>query len=187
MELKEAVWGRRSMRAYDERPLTGEILKELIALGVYAPSGTNFQPWAFVVIEDKEFMQKWSDQSKKLLLSTMNGKPYLEQYRRTLERKQFNIFYNAPCLLLIYGNTDSLSYIYDCSMVAQNIMLAAYEKGLGSCWIGFATAYGNTVEIKERLGVPEKYKLVAPLILGYPSKTKPRMARKEPLIFSWHR
>lgn len=89
--------------------------------------------------------------------------------------------------MLVYGNTISPDYIFDCSTAAQNIMLAAYEMGLGSCWIGFAMALGNTGEIKERFNVPEQYKPVAPLAIGYPRGAWPPIPRKEPVIFAWKR
>jgi len=104
-----------------------------------------------------------------------------------MENKEFNIFYGAPCLVLIYGNPVSPSHVNDCTLAAQNIMLAAYEKGLGSCWVGFAMQTGNAPELKQKLGVPEKYRLVAPLLLGYPRGEWPYVPRNEPIIFSWHK
>lgn len=185
MNLKGIITGRRSVRSYEDRPLSRETITELIALGTNAPTGSNMQPWAFVVIEDKEFMREWSDRTKEILLEQTGKNPYLQQYKAIFENKDFNIFYGAPCLLLVYGHTISPNYIFDCSMAAQNIMLSAFEMGLGSCWIGFAMTLGNSPEIKEKLGVPEKYKLVAPLVLGHPKGTWPPIPRKEPVIFSW--
>lgn len=185
MHLHEIIKGRRSVRAYQDKPLSDDIIRELIALGINAPSGSNMQPWAFVVVQDKEFMQEWSDQTKEILLGQMDSNVYLQQYRGVMENKDFHIFYHAPCLLLIYGNTKSPNHLFDCSMVAQNIMLGAYEKGIGSCWIGFSMTLGNAPETKAKLGVPEEYRLVAPLVLGYPRGTWPPIPRQEPKIFSW--
>ncbi|WP_027365458.1 nitroreductase family protein [Desulfotruncus alcoholivorax] len=187
MDLKEIITGRRSVRAYEDRPLAEETIRELINLGINAPSGSNMQPWSFVVIEDKKFMLEWSDKTKEVLLGQVETNKYLQQYKAVFENKSFNIFYGAPCLLLIYGNTSSPNHVFDCSMVAQTIMLAAFEKGLGSCWIGFAMTLGNSPQIKEKLGVPEQYRLVAPLVLGYPRGTWPPIPRKEPVIFTWMR
>jgi len=185
MELIEAIKGRRSVRSYEERPVSRETLMELINTGIYAPTGSNMQPWAFAVVEDRQLMQKWSDSAKESLLGEIDKKPHLQRYKALLENKDFNIFHGAPCLLLIYGSTTSTNYIYDCSMVAQNIMLAAYEKGIGSCWIGFATELGNSPEMKQMLNVPGDYDLVAPLVLGYPQKKPSAVPRKEPVVFNW--
>lgn len=186
MTLQEIIKGRRSVRAYEDRPVPEEVIRELIDLGIHAPTASRLQPWSFVVVEDKELMKEWSDRAKELLLGQMESNTYLQQYRAALENKDFHIFYHAPCLLLIYGDPGlSPNYLVDCTLAAQNIMLAAYEKGLGSCWIGFSYFVGNSPEMKQRLGVPENYRLVAPIVLGYPRGQWPYVPRKEPRILSW--
>ena len=185
MEFKQALYERRSVRAYQGRAIPEEVIREVIKDAVHAPSGSNMQPWAFAVIEDKNLMKEWSDTTKSILLGRMNENKYLQQYKKVLGNKDFNIFYNAPCLLLIYGNTASPNCVFDCSMVALAAMLSAYEKGLGSCWIGFAMQLCNLPQIKELLGVPEKYKLVTPMVMGYPKGTWPVIPRNEPTIFAW--
>lgn len=185
MKLNEIIRGRRSVRAYEDRPVPGEVIRELIDLGIHAPTSLRMQPWSFVVVEDKTLMREWSDRTKEFLLGQMADNDNLKSFKGLMENKDFNIFYNAPCLLLIYGDTASNRYVIDCSLAAQNIMLAAFERGLGSCWIGFAMHIGDTAEIKQRLNVPENYRLVAPLVLGYPKGEWPYVARREPVIFSW--
>lgn len=185
MPLEDIIRGRRSVRAYQDRPVPENVIIELIDLGTHAPTASRLQPWAFAVVEDREFMREWSDKAKELLLAQMAENNYLQQYRSVMENKEFNIFYDAPCLLLVYGDPVSFYYVIDCTLAAQNIMLAAYEKGLGSCWIGFAMQTGNTPEMKQKLGVPGNYRLVAPLILGYPRGEWPYVPRKEPVIFNW--
>ena len=97
-----------------------------------------------------------------------------------LRKPEFNIFYNAPALVIIYGDTSSHWRDYDCTMVAYNLMLLAEEDGLGSCWIGFAHRIFDMEEIKRELKVPEEYSLVAPIIVGHPAHTKqsPGIPRK---------
>lgn len=185
MELKEIIKGRRSVRAYEDRPVSKEVVKELLSLAVHAPTGSNMQPWGFVIVEDKAYMKLWSDRTKEHLLGEMENRPYLKQYKAVLENKDFNIFYNAPCLLLVYGDKASPNYLFDGSLAAQNIMLGAYQMGLGSCWIGFASALGNSPQIKGELGVPDNYNLVAPLVLGYPRGNWSPIQRKEPVILAW--
>ena len=185
MKLNEIIRGRRSVRAYEDRPVPEEVIKELIDLGIQAPTSSRMQPWSFVVVEDKELMREWSDRTKELLLGQMEVNNYLKPYQAMMENAKYNIFHQAPCLLLIYGDTASPKFAVDCSLAAQNIMLAAFNKGLGSCWIGFAVHIGDAPEMKHRLGVPDNYRLVAPLVLGYPRGQWPHIARKEPVIFSW--
>lgn len=132
MDLKEGILSRRSVRSYTERVVPQETVRDLIVLGTHAPTGSNMQPWGFVVVEDKEFMKRWSDRTKETALAQMDKNEFLVQYRAVMQNKDFNIFYNAPCLVLIYGNSASPNHVFDCSMAAQNIMLAAHSLGLGS-------------------------------------------------------
>ncbi|MFZ5651649.1 MAG: nitroreductase family protein [Bacillota bacterium] len=187
MDIVDIIRGRRSIRMYREEPLDGGVVKELIGAAVYAPTGSNAQPWAFAVVENREFLKEWSDLSKKVLLekAKTDSSPRLQGYKKILENPDFNIFYNAPALVAVYGDPESNNYIQDCSMAALNMMLAAYEKGIGSCWIGFAVAAGNLPEIKGPLNVPENFKIVAPVILGHPDGQWPVMKRKDPVITGW--
>ena len=125
------------------------------------------------------------DDCKSYILEIIDSLPALEIYRTTLSNPGYNIFHGAPTLVLIFGNQNAFTYPNDCSMAALNLMLAAWERGIGSCWIGFARAYCGTPEFKEELEVPPEYQLVAPVILGYPADPPGRGARKE-FKFSFH-
>ncbi|HOV79965.1 MAG TPA: nitroreductase [Bacillota bacterium] len=188
MELSEAIRTRRSVRKYRSEPLPERTVRELIELAVWAPSGMNGQPWAFVVVEDGEYMKGLSGRAKKFLLDRIDksGGRY-ERYTGVLSDPAFDIFYGAPVLVLIYGDRSHLTYICDCSMAALNLMLAARDRGIGSCWIGFATGIGNTPEVKAELKVPEEYELVAPVVLGYPAGPAGKGVRNEAKIISWRR
>jgi nitroreductase len=71
-------------------------------------------------------------------------------------------------LIIVFGNKNIPSTVIDCSMAAQNMMLAAHSKGIGSCWIGNAIPALMDEEILKELDAPAGYKAVAPLIFGYP-------------------
>lgn len=179
MELKEAICTRRSVRKYKSDPIPEQAVKELLELASWAPSGMNTQPWLYVVLEGKDYLKDLSDKCRAYLLDIMNELPALQNYRPYLSNPDNNIFYGAPELVLIYGNQNAFTYTYDCSMAAQNLMLAAWERGIGSCWIGFARAFCGTPEFKEELKVPPEYQLVAPVILGYPADKPGLGSRKE--------
>lgn len=188
MELTEAILTRRSVRKYKSDSIPEQTIRELIELAAWAPSGMNGQPWVFVVVEDGEYLRALSNRAKAFLLERIKniGGP-LGRYKQVLSNPDFDIFYNAPALVLIYGDTNTLTYVYDCSMAAQNLMLSACERGIGSCWIGFANGIGNTPEVKAELNVPEHYALVAPVILGYPEGSTGKGARSQAKIISWKR
>ena len=82
----------------------------------------------------------------------MKMMPQLERYRGMLSNPDTDIFYGAPVLVMIYSSRASGTYLNDCSMAALNLMLAAWDRGIGSCWIGFASGIGNTPEVKGEAG-----------------------------------
>jgi len=183
MDVLECIASRRSIRSYTDEQIPEDTLMELIEMGVKAPTGSALEPWGFVILQDREELEALSAKAKETILKNLDTYAYFKQYKNLLEDPKFNIFNNAPTVLVIYGNTASHWYVYDCSLVAGNIMLAAYSQGIGSCWIGFAEAVLNTKEFKEKHGVPEGYELVCTLGLGY-MKGKPQPPkRKKPLIF----
>ncbi|MFZ5597098.1 MAG: nitroreductase family protein [Bacillota bacterium] len=182
MDILEAIKGRRSVRLYKNAPVDGDIIRELIGAAVYAPTGSNLQPWLFAVIENRDFMKKWSDLAKK---HNQGNEKIAGRYKAVLENPDINLFYNAPALIAIYGNRESPTYMADCSMAALNFMLAAYNKGLGTCWIGLAVDAGDLPEIRDALKIPDGFKAVAPIILGYPEGDMFMMTRKDPVITEW--
>lgn len=183
MDLIKAIETRRSVRNYQDRGVDRAIIEKLVRLATQAPSAMNAQPWAFVVITDKQKLETYSAKAKEYLIATMDQHPLMEKYRATLSRKSFNIFYNAPVLVVIYARQEGPVPEDDACLAAQNFMLAAHNEGLGTCWIGFARDLLNSAELKEELEIPFEYAAVAPLVLGYPAVEHPAVPRKEPEIY----
>jgi len=171
--FRNVIMNRRSCRSYTDESLSRERLTDLINAAVWVPNGSNNQPWSFVVITDKALMKKYSDVAKSDWLNSLAETPHMQQYENAIRDPGYNIFYNAPALVIIYGNTESFWRVYDCSMVAYNLHLLAEESGLGSCWIGFAHNVFATREMKAEFSIPESYELVAPVILGHPAASHP--------------
>lgn len=179
MELKEAIRTRRSVRKYKSEPITEQTVKELLELAAWAPSGMNTQPWLFILVREADYLKALSDRCREFMLARMEDAPALLNYRGLLSNPDFNIFYGAPVLVLIFGRLEAFTYVNDCSMAALNLMLAAWDRGIGSCWIGFARGYCGTPGFMKELNVPDGYELVAPVILGYPADPPGQGARKE--------
>lgn len=167
--LRTITRNRRSCRDFAEVPLSREQIDELINNAVWVPSGSNNQPWKFVVITDRGLMKRFSDAAKADWLQTLASNPHMQQYEEYIKDPDYNIFYNAPALVIIFGNSESFWHVYDCSMVAGNLHLFAEESGLGCCWIGFAHNIFSEPDVKKELGVAGNFQLVAPVILGYPA------------------
>ena len=107
------------------------------------------------------------------------GDENLARFRATLSNPNYNIFYNAPLLVFISG-VKSPYAVYDCSMAAQNMMLAAYTLGIGSCWIGMAAVAANSPKVKRNLACPEDHEVYAAIIFGYPKGGFPKAPEKHP-------
>jgi nitroreductase len=94
------------------------------------------------------------------------------------------VFYHAPALVLVMAQSAATQAIEDSCLAAQNLLLAARDQGIGSCWIGFARPWLNLPSTKKELALPEGYTVVAPIVLGYP-KAWPESHGRKPAEIHW--
>lgn len=182
MNLDAAIAGRRSVRAYTDQGVDEPALHRLIEAATWAPSAINQQPWAFTVVRDQGVLDRVSREAKAHMLATMPAGSGRDGHRTMLENPDFHIFYHAPVLIVIGAEAEGPWVVEDCALAAENLMLAAYGIGLGSCWIGFAQSYLNTRDGKAALGLPDAWTAVAPIIVGHPTAAAPPVPRKPPQI-----
>jgi nitroreductase len=182
MDVLEAIRERRAVRDYTDRMPSKSVIRSLIETAVRAPSGVNLQPWCFVVVDDPVALAAYSTEAKAVLLGQADVHPELAHMREMLNSPKFNIFYNAPVLVVICATTPDEMALKDCCLAAQTLMLAAYAEGLGSCWIGFSEAWLNTPAARAKLGIPTEFRPVAPIIVGYPKGPSPATERRPPDI-----
>jgi nitroreductase len=182
MDLKEAIYKRRAVREFTTETVDETLLRLLIDAAVQAPSAVNEQPWSFCVVRDKALLIRISNASKAHMLRTSPAALVSHHFQELLNDPKFNIFYDAPMLVVISSMTDSPWAVEDCALAAENLMLAARAAALGTCWIGFAQTWLATAEGKATLGLPASYRPVAPIIVGHPKKFPPSVARKQPDI-----
>ena len=117
------------------------------------------------------------------MLATMPpDAPQAAHFKPILSDPNFQIFYHAPVLILISAQSPGPWIIEDCALAAQNLTLAAYAAGLGSCWIGFAQSFLNSAEGKKIAGLAPECVPVAPIIIGHPKAGKAAVPRKAPEI-----
>ena len=183
MDFSELLVKRRSIRNYEEKEVPLETIKGIIRESCLAPSSGNGQPWKFIVVHNKGWIKKLSDESKKNLLASIEKNPDspLKKYESDLGNKDFNVFYNAPCLVYIGCSKKIRSADVDCALAACYFMLAAAAKDLGTCWV----ALGSSIEdpgIRREIGMPEDYQIIAPIIVGYPRSAPEKPVRNEPQI-----
>jgi nitroreductase len=186
MNLLEAINNRRAVRDYIKQPVDDATITRLIDAAIQAPSAMNRQAWHFVVVTDPVVLDSVAHKAKLHMLSLMDSTPMLSGFRDHLSKPEFNIFYQAPVLVVICAMSDDRMAEQDCCLAAENLMLAARAEDLGSCWIGFAEAWLALPEAKAELGLPDAARPVAPIILGHP-RAWPTSPGRRPANLKWIR
>ena len=177
----EAIKSRRAIRSFEDKPVPESAIQTMLEAATHAPSANNIQPWKFTIVTNKTEMKRLSDIAKPMLVRMLPdvGDEGLIGLKKRLSDPNYNIFYNAPLLIFVSG-VKSLFTVYDCSMAAQNMMLAAYTLGIGSCWIGTAVGLANEPKVKAGFGVPGDHEVHAAIIFGYPKGGFPKAPEKRP-------
>jgi nitroreductase len=196
----ETIRNRRSVRAYEPKPISRNIIKTIIEAGNQAPCmgkederGAISQPWRFVVVEDSEFKQKLVQTTlpiwKRFFESIKeadpeNYKKVMDLYDALLEPKD-PVYYSAPVILFVIGPADDPNPI-NCALACENVMLAATSLGLGSCYVGFGSMVKGNADVLRALELKNDERIYGPVLLGYPRDLPEanalRWKKKEPVI-----
>ncbi len=187
MELRQAIYGRRSVRAFTSQPVEEAVFRALIDAAIQAPSAMNAQPWAFVVIQERSLLEDYAEHAKAHYLTLELPEPYRSEIREILAQPGYDIFHGAPALVVIYARSDHHDNVSDCFLAAQNLMLTAHDAGLGACPIGLARPYLDLPEIKDALGVAPGWLVALPLVIGHPAGATQRPGRRPAMILAWRR
>ena len=184
MDLEHAIDSRRSAREFTAQSVDKMMLRRLIDAAIQAPSAVNEQPWLFVVVQDRDLLNRISSQAKAHILTSPPTSVSSQHYQKLLSDPSFDIFYGAPALIVIASATAGPWAIENCALAAENLMLAACSAGLGTCWIGFAQSWLGTVDGKAALDLPVNCLPVAPIIVGHP-KSAPRPVPRREAEIRW--
>ena len=170
-DVLEKMKTRRSIRKYKPDMVPQELLNQIIEAGVYAASGRNRQDSIIIQVTDKKLRDEIMEMNCQI-----GG-----------WQEGFDPFYGAPAMLIVLARKDNPNRVYDGSLVMGNLMLAAHELGIGSCWIHrakqeFETEWGK--ELLKSLGIEEEYEGIGHCALGYIDGEYPKeLARKECRVF----
>lgn len=158
MELKECVMKRRSVRCYQDQPILSEDIYDVLQSAIWAPSGKNYQPWKFVVVQDIGLIHQISEQS--IYCSFMQQSAAM-----------IVVFLDRE---ISYDDTkDKLAV----GAAIENILLTCTDKGIGTCWIG--EILKNQRQVNEILGITnQSLELMAVITMGYPAES-PSSTRKD--------
>ena len=161
MDAFETFKSRISVREYSDKPVEKEKLEKMVDAGRLAPTARGEQPWEFVVVTKKEKIKELAD-------ITDHGK-----------------FMSGASAAIAVFCKDTKYYLEDGCSATENILLAATAQGVASCWVAGDKKH-YCPQIAKALGVPEGFKLISILSLGYP-KAKPEAHKKRPLneVIHW--
>ena len=187
MNVLDAIYDRRAVRNYLPQKIDQAIIHTLLNAAVQAPTAMHEEPWSFVIIQNKDLLDRLSDSAKILVRHDAEGSNS-QQNKHMLDlvnQRDFHVFYNANTLIVIYSKFQGSFVSADCWLAAENLMLTACAKGLGSCVIGFAVSALNTPEWKAELSVAREMTAIVPIIVGMPAAETPPVQRKPPEILAW--
>lgn len=185
MELKEAIYERRSIRKYKSDAIEKEKIANILAAGVMAPSGIDLQPWYFVVVKSKEAMNDVKQIMRETAPAMLPSlKERFAKYPQVVKETEsfLTTLGNAPMCILVFINKPNLlkkesTIIQSVAAAIQNMLLVAHEEGLGSCWMTAPLETGADVKFKEKFA-PDKGDMVALITLGYPAMEGKMTRRK---------
>ena len=171
MTFTELLKKRRAIRDFQDKEVPLKIVEDILQESTLAPTASNNQPCRFSVVHCKNTMKVLSDESKANLLDDFakNKTSLNPAYVDALKDKNFNVYYNAPCVIYVIGSTSVGSLDFDCALTASYIMFGAVDRGLGTCWIHLGS-YIRDPQSKALLGIPDGCRIVAPIIIGYPKE-----------------
>ena len=165
----DTIKTRRSIRKYKSDAIPEEILNKIIEVGSYAPSGMGRQPVIILAVTNKELRDRLSKLNADVMHSTSDP------------------FYGAPVVLVVLADKNAPTHVYDGSLVMENLMLAAHDLGIGSCWIHRAKEVFEKEEGKEILkflGIEGDYEGIGNCILGYVDGEEPlAKPRKDNFVY----
>lgn len=168
-DLLNKIKTRRSIRKFKPDMLPREIIDQIIEAGTYAASGMNRQTPIIIAVTNKEMRDRLCKMNANIMGS--DGDP----------------FYGAPVVLIVLASKERYTYIYDGSLVMGNLMLAAHELGIGSCWIHRAKEEFESEEgkaILKELGIEGDYEGIGHCVLGYVDGEYPNiLPRKENWVY----
>ena len=172
--VTDLMMSRRSIRAYKDSTISRETLKAILKCGINAPNGMNRQSYEIRVIDSPTLIDSIT-------------KAVVKDNPKIAERAGFkNIFVNAPCVVCIAYYTQYDMAQIDCGLLGENILLAAWAKGIGSCCLGSSARWildsPSAKPYLDRMAFSKGYELLYCIALGYPDETPDARPRRDDMI-----
>lgn len=165
--LLEAIEKRRSIRKFQDAPVTDKQLRQLLEAAMLAPSAKNGQPWQFIVVRSAETRRRLQES---------------QPYASSLD--------TAPVCICVCGRVDPQLpdyYQQDCAAATQNMLLQAQSLGLGTCWMGVAPRPERMAAVAQILGIPEGIAPFCLVAVGVPAEERSTPQRYDEARVHWER
>lgn len=172
--VERVIMSRRSIRKYTPQKIGRETLQEILRCGINAPNGQNRQAYEIRVIDDAALLTEISDAAR-----AANPQVKPKNGART-------IFCDAPCVVFIACDTSYGISQIDCGLLGENIILAAWAKGIGSCCLGSSARWildsPSAKPYLDRMAFSKGYQLLYCIALGYPDEAPAAKPRRDDMI-----
>lgn len=167
----QAIFNRRSVRKFSDRPVSDDVIRDLLEAAMAAPSAVGKDPWHFVVVRNPETLHRLAN-------GLTNG--------RFLAQAGVGI---AVCGQLSRAHDENFAYLLmDCSAATQNILLSASMLGLGACWLGVHPREDRIAHVETTLGLTPGIHPICLVAVGWPGqKSEPRTRYRDNAVHdeSW--
>ncbi len=211
--IERAIYERRSVRNFDDKPVPESLIRRVLEAGRFAPSAGNCQPWKFIVITNKALIDEinegiWglinmlysmygNDEMAKGLTPMVEGpppSPGIFDPRQILGgsgaivRRHLPPLLKAPAVILLLGDERAIpAPQINIGICGQNMNLVANSLGIKACWVGFVAALENLPELKKKLGITPPWHIISSMVLGYPSFDQEGIVPREFRPVTWFR
>jgi len=173
----EAIYNRRSVRDFQEKPVPKNLIKAVIDAGNQAPftSEKLTQPWRFVVVTDLDFKNTLVQTAVPVWKRSLDGmKDFMPEIYDSamklydsLDDPKDMVYYSAPVIIFVIAPSRNNT----CAALAcENMMIAATSLGLGSCYVGFGAMVGGNPDVMKSLEISDDERIFGPILLGYRKK-----------------
>lgn len=163
MDAMDAIRKRHSVRSFSPGAVPAEMIEKIVDAGRLAPTARNLQPWEFVVVTDRE--------TREAIAGVATTGPFIA---------------TAPVCVAVFCK-ETKYFLEDGCAATENIIIAARAHGLGHCWVA-GDKKPHASEVAALLGVPDGYRLVSLIALGFPDG-EPEAPKKRPLseVLHWEK
>lgn len=198
--VMDVIYNRRSVRKFTDEPVSEEDIKDIVEAGRWAPSGENSQGWRFIIIKDKDIIQKLGDicaeADSRLFTGEFVTKRMHDRFATMPDGEKKDAIFEklmagnvsgfvkaAPIIIAVAGKKDVLDVQYDNAAAIENMLIMISALGLGACWVmSPLTDLRDEQKVNKLLGITKEYKAISIIALGHMAKfpkARPRLELKD--------